>query len=107
MRHPRGKGIIETLEIEDAAVSTSGDYEKYFIIGGIRYPHIMNPATGWPARDFASVTVIADNATHADALSTAVAIMGAERGIEFLDSLGIQGIIFYEGKGELRRVANR
>lgn len=107
VRHPRGKGIIETLEIEDAAVSTSGDYEKYFIIDGTRYPHIINPATGWPAQDFASVTVIADNATHADALSTAVAIMGAERGIEFLDSLGIQGIIFYEEKGELHRVTNR
>lgn len=106
IRNPRGKGIIETLEIEDRGVSTSGDYEKFFIIDGGRYPHIINPITGWPAQDFASVTVITDNATHADALSTAVAIMGAEKGIAFLELQGIRGIIFYEENGELRRVAH-
>jgi thiamine biosynthesis lipoprotein len=107
VRHPRGKGIIETLELEDAAVSTSGDYEKFFIVDGVRYPHIINPKTGWPAQNFASVTVIADNTTIADAFSTAVAIMGSEAGIDFLDSQGITGIIFYEENGELRRITNR
>lgn len=107
IRNPRGTGIIETVELQDSAVSTSGDYEKYFILNDKRYPHIIDPTTGWPAQEFASVTVFADNATLADALSTAVAIMGPKAGIEFLDSLGLQGIIYYEENGVLKRVANR
>ena len=107
IRHPRGKGLIETIEVEDTGVSTSGDYEKFFIIMGARYPHIINPRTGWPAQDFVSATVITDNTTYADALSTAVAIMGAQDGIDFLDSLGIHGIIFHEVQGVLQRVTNR
>ena len=106
IRNPRGQGIIETIDLENAAVSTSGDYEKFFIIDGKRYPHIINPKTGVPAQTFASVTVIAHNATFADAMSTATAIMGTA-GIDFLDSLKIQGIIYYEESGSLRRVTNR
>ncbi len=106
IRHPREGGIIETIELEDEAVSTSGDYEKFFLVRGQRYPHIIDPRTGYPAQDFASVTIIADNAAYADALSTATAIMGPA-GIDFLDSIGIQGIIYYEENGLLERVANR
>lgn len=106
IQNPRGQGIIETIELENAAVSTSGDYEKFFMIEGTRYPHIINPKTGMPAQTFASVTVIADNAAFADAMSTAIAIMGTA-GIDFLDSLNLQGIIYYEENGSLRRVANR
>jgi thiamine biosynthesis lipoprotein len=76
------------------------------MIEGTRYPHIINPKTGMPAQTFASVTVIADNAAVADAMSTAIAIMGTA-GIDFLDSLNLQGIIYYEENGSLRRVANR
>jgi len=107
IRNPRGAGIIETVELSDSAVSTSGDYEKFFILREKRYPHIIDPTTGLPAQEFASVTVFADNATLADALSTAVAIMGPRDGIEFLDSLELQGIIYYEENGTLKRVANR
>jgi thiamine biosynthesis lipoprotein len=107
IRHPRAKGIIQTIELEDSAVSTSGDYEKFFIIDNKRYPHIIDPRNGWPSRDFTSVTVVAKDAAYADALSTAVAIMGPDYGLKFLDSLGIQGIIYYEQDGELRRMTNR
>ena len=107
IRNPRGKGIIETVELQDSAVSTSGDYEKFFIIDNQRYPHIINPKTGTPAQEFASVTVFADNATLADALSTAIAIMGPVRGLQFLDSLGMRGIIYYMKGDTLKRVANR
>jgi thiamine biosynthesis lipoprotein len=107
IRNPRGKGIIETVEVEDSAVSTSGDYEKFFTIDNQRYPHIIDPRTGTPAQEFASVTVFADNATLADALSTAIAIMGPMRGLQFLDSLGMRGIIFYMQKDTLKRVSNR
>jgi thiamine biosynthesis lipoprotein len=106
IKNPRGQGIIETIELENAAVSTSGDYEKFFIIEGKRYPHIINPKTGTPAQTFASVTVIADDAAYADAMSTAIAIMGPA-GLDFLDSLKLQGIIYYEENGSLKRVANR
>ena len=107
IRNPRGKGIIETVELQDSAVSTSGDYEKFFIIENERYPHIINPKTGMPAQEFASVTVFADNATFADALSTAIAIMGPMRGLQFLDSLSMRGIIFYMKEDSLARVSNR
>jgi thiamine biosynthesis lipoprotein len=106
IQHPREKGIIETIELENAAVSTSGDYEKFFIIDNKRYPHIIDPKTGLPAQKFASVTIIADNATYADAISTAAAVMGPTA-IDFLDSLNIQGIIYYEENDSLKRVANR
>ena len=106
IQNPRGQGVIETIELENAAVSTSGDYEKFFIIEGKRYPHIVNPKTGTPAQTFASVTVIAQNATYADAMSTAIAIMGPA-GVRFLDSLEIQGIIYYEENDSLKRVTNR
>jgi thiamine biosynthesis lipoprotein len=107
IRNPRGGGVIETIALKDSAVSTSGDYEKFLTIGNQRYPHILNPHTGLPAKDFASVTVCADNAAFADAMSTAVAVMGATRGIQFLDSLGINGIIYYEHNDRLERLSNR
>ena len=107
IRNPRGGGVIETIALEDSAVSTSGDYEKFLTIGDQRYPHILNPHDGRPAEEFASVTVCAANAAFADAMSTAVAVMGAHRGIQFLDSLGIKGIIYYERNDELERISNR
>ena len=107
IRHPREEGIIETVELEDEALSTSGDYEKYFIINGRRYPHIINPKTGFPALDFVSITVFAENAALADAIATATAIMGPAEGLKFLDSLGMRGILYFEEDGELKRVETR
>ena len=106
IKNPRGEGIIETAEIENLALSTSGDYEKFFMIKNKRYPHIINPKTGYPALDFASVTILAKSAAYADAIATAVAIMGPERGLKFLDSLGINGIIYYEENDRLQRIEN-
>lgn len=105
IKHPRQHGIIETVEIEDRALSTSGDYEKFFIVEEKRFPHIIDPLTGYPARQFVSVTIFDCSASCADAIATAVAIMGHERGLSFLDSLNIQGIIYYEQNGTLQRVA--
>ncbi|GAH51015.1 unnamed protein product [marine sediment metagenome] len=107
IKNPRGEGIIETVELKDEALSTSGDYEKFFIINNKRYPHIINPKTGFPARDFVSVTIFAKNAAFADAIATATATMGPEKGLIFLDSLGIGGIIYYEESGCLQRVEKR
>ena len=107
IKNPRGQGLIETVEIEDLALSTSGDYEKFFMIEDKRYPHVINPKTGYPALDFASITIFAKSAAYADAIATAIAIMGSERGLKFLDSLGINGIIYYEEDGQLQRVESK
>jgi len=103
IRNPRGEGLVETVELVEFALSTSGDYEKFFIVNNKKYPHIINPKTGFPAREFASVTVFAERAAVADAMATAVCIMGPVKGTKFLDSLGIRGIIYYEENGTLQR----
>ncbi|RMH21622.1 MAG: FAD:protein FMN transferase [Gammaproteobacteria bacterium] len=72
-----GGGILAAIETrQDESVFTSGDYERYYIYQGKRYHHILDPRTGYPSRDFTSVTVIYDNATDADALATALMVAG-------------------------------
>ena len=68
------------------ALSTSGDYENYFEVAGKRYHHILDPFTGEPAEASRSVTIISNDATLTDMLSTAVFIMGAKRGLPFVSS---------------------
>lgn len=104
IKNPRGEGIIEKVELNDNALSTSGDYEKFFVIDNIRYAHIIDPRTGYPAREFASVTIFAQSTTFADGIATAVSVMGAHRGKKFLDSLRIKGIIYYEKDNKLERL---
>ncbi len=75
------------LQLKDAAIATSGNYEKFFVIDGTRYSHIINPKTGLPVTGIASVTILAPHAELADALATPVTIMGAARGIDFVNQL--------------------
>ena len=83
VRNPRGKDVIDYLALKDKAVSTSGDYEQYFIKGKKRYAHIFNPKTGYPADSgVISVTVIAQDGITCDALSTAIFVLGKEKGQE-------------------------
>ncbi len=84
----------------DAAVSTSGDYERFFINDNKRYHHIVDPHTGYPADKAISATVIAATSIQADALSTALFVLGPERGIALADSLpAVEAVIFYK-KGD-------
>ena len=80
---PRGKDFVDFIELIDKGVSTSGDYEQYFIIDNWRYSHILNPKTGYPANSgIISDTVITENNLTADALSTAIFVLGREKGSE-------------------------
>jgi len=98
LQHPReSEGLLGTFEIKDKAVSTSGDYEKFFTIEGKRYSHIIDPRTGNPVKGIVSVTIVTGNATRADALSTGVFVLGLEKGMDLIEQLpDVEGIIVYE-----------
>jgi thiamine biosynthesis lipoprotein len=94
--HPRDPGrIFATLHLDRGAVVTSGDYVRYFERDGVRYHHILDPATGQPARRTAAVTVVAPNATDADALATGLFVLGPDRGLAALARLpGVEALFF-------------
>ncbi len=72
IKHPRNEGFIGVLEIRDLGAATAGDYQRFFIQDGIRYHHIFNPKTGYPAQGKQSVTVVGPETLLCDALSTAL-----------------------------------
>ena len=88
IRHPDRKDeVVLRMPLEDAAFSTSGDYERFFDEDGVRYHHIINPKTGSSPHEVRSVTIIASNATRTDGLSKTVFILGPKAGIEFINKL--------------------
>ena len=95
IQHPRDPaGIVLRLPLSDSAISTSGDYERFFIDNGKRVHHIINPSTGRSAAASWSATVIGPDAMTTDALATSVFILGAVRGLALIESLeGIDAII--------------
>ena len=92
-RHPdRWLGQLDVAG--DAAVVTSGDYEKYFTAGGVRYAHIIDPRTALPTTGVRSATVACADAEVADALATAIFVLGHEVGVQLLDRLrGVEGLV--------------
>lgn len=93
--HPRKSGeMIAVLPLLDTAVSTSGDYERFFEKSGVRYHHILDPTTGRSADGAWSVTVLGPDTTLTDGLSTSVFVLGPERGLELVNRLpGIDAIV--------------
>lgn len=87
IQHPRNmQALLATLDLAQVAVVTSGDYERFFERDGVRYHHLFDPATGYPASRCRSVTVVAPTAAEADALATAAFVLGPEAGLRFVES---------------------
>lgn len=95
IRDPRNDDrVILTMPLEDEAISTSGDYERYFEEDGKRYHHIIEPATGLPAGGVRSATIIGPDAVLTDALSTSVFVLGVDRGLTLISTLpDYEGIV--------------
>jgi len=96
------------LELRDAAVSTSGDAEQFVILGGVRHSHIVDPRTGMALTGRSGVTIIARTGTEADALATAVSVLGPRRGIDLVEATpGAAAKIAREGPAGVERVESK
>jgi thiamine biosynthesis lipoprotein len=105
IRNPDGlpHEIIGKVSIKNQSISTSGNYEKYFILDDIRYHHILDPRTGYPAIGMKSVTVVTENAALGDALSTALFVMGTGKGMLFVErTVGVE-VLFIDSESVIHK----
>ena len=93
--------VVTRIPLSDAAVSTSGDYERYFDEDGVRYHHIIDPHTGHPANKVRSATVIGPTATQTDGLSKTAFVLGPERALEIINRLPDFDAVFVTPTGRL------
>ncbi|MFQ5627675.1 MAG: FAD:protein FMN transferase [bacterium] len=101
--HPRRPGeFLARFPLDNGAVATTGDYERFFVENGKRFHHIIDPSTGYPSSRAVSATVVAPNATMADAFATAFFILGPKSGIALAEKLpDIEAMIVFEDNQEL------
>ena len=105
IQRPHSRGVVGALPTRNRAVVTSGDYQRFFEHEGKRYAHILDPRTGWPIpadRSPKSVTLVADTATDADAYCTAVAVMGVDAGMAFVEEHAGLEVLIITQDDELR-----
>jgi thiamine biosynthesis lipoprotein len=96
IQHPRKEQgvLLGRIELENEAVSTAGDYQRFIMKDGVRYHHILDPRTLQPARGCQSVTVIAKDGVMADGLDTGIFVMGPKKGMALIESLpDVEGVI--------------
>jgi thiamine biosynthesis lipoprotein len=93
--------VAAVLVLKDKAVATSGDYEDFFMNDGVRYSHIFDPKTESPVDgDVISATVLSDSCMEADALATALMVMGKEKGMDLIEGMpGVECLLITEGEG--------
>jgi len=97
---------LKIIEVNNAAITTSGDYEKYVEFNDKRYSHIINPKTGMPASGLISVTVIGENAETANGLSTSIMILGDKKGLELLKNYPDYTCLILTDKGKVKKSKN-
>lgn len=95
IREPRGEpgSVFAVLEVSDAAFSTSGDYENFFVLEGKRYHHIIDPRTCYPATASRSATVLAPSAVDAEVLTKSVFILGGKEGLALAEKMGASAVV--------------
>jgi len=102
IQNPRNnEEVAVTIPLEDEAISTSGDYERFFMEDGERYHHIIVPSTGTPAGEVHSATIIGPDAVITDALSTSVFIMGVDQGLRLIGTLPDYEGIMIDAEGQM------
>ncbi len=85
--------IIARIKLNDRAISTSGDYERFFLQDGKRFHHLLDPKTGYPADRCRGVSIITDKGVFADAFSTAVFVLGTGNGLKLVRETGMDAIV--------------
>jgi len=93
--------VFASFTLEDNAVVTSGTYEKYVILDGKKYSHIIDTQTGYPAKGLASVTVFAASAELANGLSTAIVVIGEEAGMKLVDQIQNVSCVIVNDEGKI------
>jgi len=102
IRNPRVKGeIVTRLPLVDEAISTGGDYERFFEENGRRYHHVISPATGEPTEGILTVTVIGPSGAMTDSLETAIFVLGAEEGMQLIKRYPEYETIIVESNGKV------
>jgi FAD:protein FMN transferase len=102
IQHPRKEtALVATIELHNEAISTAGDYERFFERDGVRYHHILDPRTLQPARECRSVTVIAKEGVMADGLDTGIFVMGPQRGMELVERLPDVEAVIVDREGHI------
>jgi FAD:protein FMN transferase len=106
IQHPRGAAGVTmgAIELVDEGLATSGDYERYLVIDGQRYCHILDPRTGWPAQHWQSVSVAAPVCVAAGACSTVAMLMPRDEALAFLRAQEV-GFLAVDAAGEVHRAA--
>lgn len=102
IKHPRKEGaLIAVIDLQDEAISTAGDYERFFERNGVRYHHILDPKTLRPARSCQSVTVIGKEGTLVDGLDTGIFVLGPDRGMALVERLPNVEAVIVDDQGRV------
>jgi thiamine biosynthesis lipoprotein len=106
VRHPRRRGeALTSVPLAHGGLASSGDYERCMIVGGVRYAHILDPRSGWPASGLACVTVLAPSCLIAGTASTIAMLKGEREGPHWLDALGLPSVCMTAGGDVLGSLA--